>query len=102
MIQRAKEWTTNTWTVIAPRNCPYNSPAIGASKPMPEDPENIRMCLDGRSLNEDIEDQPDSSLPGIREIIDRLGSNAKWFTTLDLAFSGNFCYNNILTCNQYI
>ena len=52
---------------------------------MPEDPENIRMCLDGRSLNEDIEDQPDSSLPGIREIIDQLGSNAKWFTTLDLA-----------------
>ena len=71
--------------MLAPRDCPYNLPVIGAPKPTPEDPGNIRMCLDGRGLNEDIEGQIDSSLPGVREIIDCVGTDMKWITTLDLA-----------------
>ena len=88
MIQRAKEWATNTWTVIAPRNCPYNSPAIGARKPGKDGkPDGVRVCFDGRQLKRII-DNPDTNLPSLREIQDAFGS-FEWISVIDLADSYN-------------
>ena len=47
--------------------------------------DDIRLCLDGRAINAVIVEMPDSNLPGIREVIDRLGTGMRWITTLDLA-----------------
>ena len=47
--------------------------------------EDIWVCLDVQEVNKVTKNKPDSNLPGIRELIDRLGSGIQWITTLDLA-----------------
>jgi hypothetical protein len=44
------------------------------------------VCLDARFLNDKIQEVPDSRLPLLRDIIDRLGT-FKWISTIDLADS---------------
>ena len=85
--KRVEEWKSNGWISLAPANCQWNLPLLAAPKPSADGgpSEDIRLCLDGRALNASIVDLPDSNLPGIREVIDKLGSNFQWVTTLDLA-----------------
>jgi hypothetical protein len=75
--ERVKEWKENGWISKAPENCQWNVPLLAVPKPSndPNIPDDIRVCLDGRPINAVIQDTPDSNLPGIREIIDRLGPN---------------------------
>jgi len=85
---RVQEWIDNGWVVEAPPNCPWNSPLLAAKKPSKEPgvPDDIRLCLDARYLNERIVEVPDSLLPLLREVIDKLGQ-FEWITVIDLADS---------------
>ena len=85
--KRVEEWKNNGWITLAPSNCQWNLPLLAAPKASADGgpSEDIRLCLDGRGINAVIVDQPDSNLPSIREVIDRLGPDIKWITTLDLA-----------------
>ena len=70
----------------APSNYQQNLPLIAAPKASSDGgpSEDIRLCLDGRGINAVIVDQPDSNLTSIREVLNRLGPDIKWITTLDL------------------
>ena len=35
-------------------------------------PDDIRVCIDARQLNQIITKVPDNNLPGLREVLDRL------------------------------
>ena len=87
VTQRVKEWEDNGWITNAPSTCKWNSPLLAAKKPSKDGgPDDIRVCLDARKLNDVITNIPDSNLPGIREVIDRIGE-FEWITILDLADS---------------
>ena len=88
VTERVELWKTNHWVVPAPPGCRWNSPILAAKKSGKEvgEPDDIRVCIDCRALNERLMDNPDSRLPLVREIIDHLGP-FDWITTLDLADS---------------
>jgi transposase InsO family protein len=85
---RVEEWYKNGWVVDAPRGCRWNSPILAAPKPSKDknEPDDIRVCLDARFLNDKIIEMPDSNLPLLRDIIDKLGQ-FKWVSVIDLADS---------------
>ena len=47
-------------------------------------PDSVRVCLDVRPLNKLIRTTPDNHLPGIRDLLDKIGP-FEWITVLDLA-----------------
>ena len=86
--ERVELWKENGWVVPAPLGCRWNSPILAAKKSGKEvgEPDDIRVCIDSRLLNDRLVDDPDSRLPLVREVIDHLGP-FDWITTLDLADS---------------
>jgi len=85
---RVEEWKKNGWIMDAPRGCRWNSPILAAPKPSKDKniPDDIRVCLDARFLNDKIVEMPDSNLPLLRDVIDKLGQ-FKWVSVIDLADS---------------
>ena len=85
---RVEQWDKAGITVEAPWNCPYNLAMLCADKPAKEigDKDDVRVCLDTRPLNEKITEVPDSSMPLLRDVLDRLGE-FKWISVIDLADS---------------
>ena len=88
VVERVETWEKNGWIERAPPNCQWNSPLLAAAKPAKEkeQPDDIRLCLDARYLNEKIVEMPDSNLPLLRDVLDTLG-NFNWISTVDLADS---------------
>jgi hypothetical protein len=88
VTERVELWKANGWVVPAPPGCQWNSPILAAKKTAKEvgEPDDIRVCIDSRALNERLINDPDSQLPLVHEIIDHLGP-FQWITTLDLADS---------------
>ena len=85
---RVEEWHKNGWIMDAPWGCRWNSPILAAPKPSKDKniPDDIRVCLDARFLNDKIVEMPDSNLPLLRDVIDKLGQ-FKWVSVIDLADS---------------
>ena len=88
VLKRIQEWADNGWIVPAPTNCPWNSPVIAANKPGKEkgEPDDIRVCLDARFINEKIIEVVDSNLPLLCDVLNKL-DNFEWITLVDLADS---------------
>jgi len=86
--ERIELWKKNEWITDAPKDCKWNSPILVAAKPAKEkgEKDDIRLCLDARFLNDRIVEMPDSNLPLLRDVLDRLG-NFQWITLIDLADS---------------
>jgi hypothetical protein len=63
-------------------------PLLAAAKPAKEkgEQDDIQVCLDARFLNNIIQEVPDSKMPSLRDVLDKLG-NFVWITTIDLADS---------------
>ncbi len=60
---------------------------LAARKPNKEGgPDDIRVCIDARQLNQIITKVPDNNLPGLRKVLDRL-ENFEWISVIDLADS---------------
>ena len=86
---QVQTWSKVGTIVPAPLNCKWNLPLLAVRKPSKDgSPDGVRVVLDARSLNEEISKVPDSHLPGLRELVDRLGS-FEWITVLDLTDSYN-------------
>jgi len=85
---RVQEWVRNGWVRRAPSNCQWNLPLLAAPKPAKEDggEADVRVCLDARMLNDRITEMPDSNMPLLREVIDKLG-DFNFISVLDLADS---------------
>jgi hypothetical protein len=86
--ERIKQWDAAGITIEAPWNCPYNIALLCADKPAKEigEKDDVRVCLDARALNERIVESPDSSMPLLRDVLDRLGE-FQWISVIDLADS---------------
>ena len=87
---RIVEWKESGKIVPAPSNCSWNSPLIAIRKVAAEKgkPDDIRLCLDARFINERTIEMPDSNMPLLRDVIDRLGK-FNWISVIDLADSYN-------------
>ena len=72
--ERIELWKVNKQITNTPKNCLWNLPILAAAKPGKEkgDKDDIRLCLDARFLNDRIVEMPDSKLPLLRNILDRL------------------------------
>ena len=87
VTERVNLWAENGWIVPAPPNCQWNLPLLAARKPNKDGgPDDIRVCVDARLVNEIITKVSDNNLPLLREIVDQLG-DFMWITMLDLADS---------------
>ena len=83
---KVAEWERSKVIVPAPSTCQWNLPLLAVRKPSKEIgvPDGVRVCVDARPLNDKIIRTPDSSLPGLREIQDKLGGFT-FITLLDLS-----------------
>ena len=65
---RVQTWYENGWVKDAPARFRWNSPILAAPKPAKERgyPDDIRVCLNGRFINDKMVDIPDSNLPLLR------------------------------------
>src|SRR5690349_25026977 len=70
------------------KDCLWNVPLLAAAKPGKElgELDDIRVCEDGRYINDIIVETPDNNLPLLRDVIDRMGE-FQWVTLIDLADS---------------
>jgi hypothetical protein len=84
VTKQVEIWRENGTIIPAPIDCEWNLPLLAVRKPSKDgSPDGVRVCLDARPLNNKIVNVPDSHLPGIRELQDKLG-DFEWITVLDL------------------
>lgn len=85
---RIKEWQENGWIEEAPEDGQWNLPLLAVPKAGKEPGvfDDVRVCLDARALNDIITEKPDSSLPSVREVINKQNCFL-WISLLDLADS---------------
>ena len=83
--EQIKTWLAAGTITPAPSNNQWNLALLAVRKPGKDGAaDGVRVCLDARPLNALIRKTPDNHLPGLRELLDNVGT-FEWITVLDLA-----------------